>query len=839
MSGLTRRGLLCLFIIVAHVVVASAQTGSLKGTISDAESGQPVAMVKVILPSLKRQTLTNRNGAFEIKNIAPGTYAVTVSGVTIVDSTISNVRITSGTATTLDIQAQSRFHSASAVYVYGASKKQEKITETPAAVTTISDVEVQRAARGNQLAKALEGLTGVDIVQNGATDFNVNTRGFNNSTNRRLLVLVDGRDVALQQISATEWNSFATPLSDISRIELVRGPAAALYGANAFNGVLNITTLSPKESQGTTVNLLAGDYKTFRGDARHAGTMGDLSYKITLGHSQSLNLAINRTDSASLVNEYPALWPIAREQNRLSAEDRETFATYGTLRFDYDLNSTQSVIAEFGYSQFGNEVMLAGAGRIHVPQTAKPFARLAFHDTKLHAQATYNARNTIDTMRILAAPPGTIILDESYDVNLDAQYNDSISSQLTYVVGGQYQHMSIGSRGTVFIKDPITADIGGVYGQLEYKPSRSLAFVASARVDEANIFPLQFSPRAAVVVYPAHDQQVRLAFGRSFQRPNFSELFRRYNFRPAFTAQGAPVNFRAVQQRINDTLSALTGQPQNVDLSLFDPTITAPGDIRAIQPIAVGIGNPDLRVEENYGLDLGYKGVIGDRLFVTVDVYYNRLQNFISGFLPGVNPNYRTWSSASVLPGDVSQYSGLVDSIVYNALHPMDRARFTTLDGRPAFVVSNTNIGIVDQYGVEISAEYSLTQYLRVNANYSYYAFDLVDATTPNPFLATGEQLLLPNTSPHRVNLGATYAVPGVFDVAAQFRYVEGFAWLAGDFKGFVPSYALLNVNAGYHVTQELKLGLVVTNLLDRRHYQIFGGSIIPRLTYLSASYTF
>jgi hypothetical protein len=124
MSGLTRMGFLCLFIIVTHVVVASAQTGSLRGIISDAESGQPLAMVKVILPSLKRQTLTNRNGAFEIKNIAPGTYAVTVSGVTIVDSTISNVRITSGTATALDIQAQSRFHSASAVYVYGASKKQ-------------------------------------------------------------------------------------------------------------------------------------------------------------------------------------------------------------------------------------------------------------------------------------------------------------------------------------------------------------------------------------------------------------------------------------------------------------------------------------------------------------------------------------------------------------------------------------------------------------------------------------------------------------------------------------------------------------------------------------------
>ena len=108
-----------------------------------------------------------------------------------------------------------------------------------------------------------------------------------------------------------------------------------------------------------------------------------------------------------------------------------------------------------------------------------------------------------------------------------------------------------------------------------------------------------------------------------------------------------------------------------------------------------------------------------------------------------------------------------------------------------------------------------------------------------NPFLATGSALLSPNTSPHRVNIGASYAVPLSWDASVSMRYVEGFAWLAGDFQGFVPSYAVVNVNAGVHLMDELHVGIAINNVLDRRHYEVYGGSNIPRLTYVSAAYSF
>lgn len=828
--------------------------GTITGVVRSAEDKTVIRGVRVRLDNSTRVTYTDKKGSYTFVKVSEGTHTLSFHAAGFSDTTLTVVQLSD--ITTIDASLPVSLNTFDAVVVYGAFKRDEKITETPAAVTAMSEEDIKRTARGNQLGRALEGMTGVDVVQNGATDFNVNTRGFNNSTNRRLLVLVDGRDVGLQQIGATEWNSFATPLDEFSSIELVRGPAAALYGANAFNGVLNMRTRSPRESEGTKVSILAGDYKTLRGDARHAGVLGDFAYKVSLGHSQSLNLAKNRFtasipgDSASMANasaadmaalesEYPSLWPIAREQDSLRPDDRNTFSTYGTIRADYNLSDDQILLGEFGYAEFGNEVMLAGAGRIHVPQTAKPFARLAYHQEHVHVQTSFNMRKTIDTMRILAAPKGTIILDDSYDVNLDGQYSNDIGTEWKYNVGGQIQYLSIGSKGTVFPNDPITARLGGVYAQFEYKPLTELAIVASGRYDLSTFHTSQFSPRVAIVYTPVSGQQFRISGGRSFQRPNFSELYRRYGFRPAFSAQGRPVNFRPVQQRINDTLTALTGAAQSVDLMLFDPGATNEFDPRGIQPAALGIGNENLKVESNLGLELGYKGVIASKVFLTVDVYYNKLADFISGFLPGVNPNFVPWSSKTTLSANLQQYAGLIDSIVYAQLSPNDQPRFTTLDGRPTFVVSNTNIGEVEQYGVEIGAEFLVTDELRVNANYTYYGFRLVEATTPNPMLATGDRLLQPNTSPHRMNIGATYAEGDIWDVSAMFRYVEGFPWLAGDFRGFVPAYALLNISAGIQVVEGLRLGVAVNNVLDRRHYEIYGGSIIPRLTYVSASYTF
>ena len=110
---------------------------------------------------------------------------------------------------------------------------------------------LQSVSITGQAPVALQSVPGVDVVQSGVNDFNVNARGFNSSLNRRVLVLQDGRDLAIAFLGSQEWNGLTQPLEDLGKVEMVRGPGSALYGANAFSGVVNITTPTAREVIGT------------------------------------------------------------------------------------------------------------------------------------------------------------------------------------------------------------------------------------------------------------------------------------------------------------------------------------------------------------------------------------------------------------------------------------------------------------------------------------------------------------------------------------------------------------------------------------------------------------
>ena len=128
------------------------------------------------------------------------------------------------------------------IVVEGASRGPERIVEAPAAISVVPQEVLQNMSITGQAPLALQSVPGADVVQSGVNDFNVNARGFNSSLNRRVLVLQDGRDLAIAFLGSQEWNGMTQPLEDLGSLEMVRGPGSALYGANAFSGVVNITT---------------------------------------------------------------------------------------------------------------------------------------------------------------------------------------------------------------------------------------------------------------------------------------------------------------------------------------------------------------------------------------------------------------------------------------------------------------------------------------------------------------------------------------------------------------------------------------------------------------------
>src|SRR6185312_2433500 len=129
----------------------------------------------------------------------------------------------------------------------------------------------------------LRRLAGVDIMETTGAQTEVSMRGFNQRLSNKVLVLVDGRSVYIDLLGATLWADLPVSVEDIERIEVVRGPGSALYGADAFNGVINIITKAPGEG-GSGFNVGYGTHNETHGTAYASGRAGDLAYRLSGGY---------------------------------------------------------------------------------------------------------------------------------------------------------------------------------------------------------------------------------------------------------------------------------------------------------------------------------------------------------------------------------------------------------------------------------------------------------------------------------------------------------------------------------------------------------------------------
>ena len=117
-------------------------------------------------------------------------------------------------------------------------------------------------------------VPGVQVAQINSSNWAVSIRGFNDQFSNKLLVLIDGRSIYQRAFSGVFWDAEDMVLDDIDRIEVIRGPGGAVWGANAVNGVINIVTKSAKDTQGTLVRVGAGTFDRAQATARYGGSVG-------------------------------------------------------------------------------------------------------------------------------------------------------------------------------------------------------------------------------------------------------------------------------------------------------------------------------------------------------------------------------------------------------------------------------------------------------------------------------------------------------------------------------------------------------------------------------------
>src|ERR1700735_4114405 len=156
------------------------------------------------------------------------------------------------------------------VQITSVSKKEQKLSQVAAAVFVISQEDIRRSG-ATKIPDLLRMVPGLDVAQINANTWAVSARGFNLQFANKLLVLIDGRAVYTPLFGGVNWDTLDVPLEDIDRIEVIRGPGGAVWGANAVNGVINIITKKAAGTRGALVVAGGGNTDQEFGTAQYGG----------------------------------------------------------------------------------------------------------------------------------------------------------------------------------------------------------------------------------------------------------------------------------------------------------------------------------------------------------------------------------------------------------------------------------------------------------------------------------------------------------------------------------------------------------------------------------------
>ena len=257
-----------------------AQSGSIKGTVTDLDNGDPLIGANIIIDGTTMGAATDMEGEYRISSVPAGEHLlkITYIGYEVKEQAIT---VNADEELIVDVSLASETIQMQ-TYVVTASRKRERVEDAPAAISVITEKDIRRESNTN-LGDYMKAVKGVEFTQSGIDSYNLSARGFNTSFSSRLLTLTDGRMANVPSLRLIAYNVIPVSFEDVKQIEVVLGPSSALYGPNAYTGVLNIITSSPLDGNATSVNIQGGLLSQTNSDPmqkftmRHASTFENLN----------------------------------------------------------------------------------------------------------------------------------------------------------------------------------------------------------------------------------------------------------------------------------------------------------------------------------------------------------------------------------------------------------------------------------------------------------------------------------------------------------------------------------------------------------------------------------
>lgn len=407
------------------------------------------------------------------------------------------------------------------VEVSSVSKKTQQLADVAAAVFVINEQDIRRSG-ARSLPEALRLAPGVDAARISGDRWAVSIRGFNGQFANKLLVMIDGRSVYSPAFSGVFWESINLPLSEVERIEVIRGPGAAVWGANAVNGVINVITKHAGDTQGGQVEVVAGTREYRSGMARYGGQMdADTDYRFYVtGSSRDPHKDQSGADASDDAHAYRAGirldrrgagdWTWIAETYRAVSDDIGTFASFtaGPPSFTF---TQPAGIKEDGFDILGKGVYRLDGG-----------SELQFQGSWSYNDATITGMGR----------------DKRHVLDLDAQHhlakqgNHDLIWGLGLRVTQDEMEGGVLSNGDITTRLTPTEDtlaIYSLYGQDEIRLADGLSLTLGARIEHHDYTGLEIQPNARVLWKIAPEQSVWASASRAVRTPSRGERSFTYN----------------------------------------------------------------------------------------------------------------------------------------------------------------------------------------------------------------------------------------------------------------------------------------------------------------------
>lgn len=774
-------------ILFGVLCAVAADFGRIDGKVIGTDQS-PVGGVNVSLmreQSLAAAAVSDEEGRFHFERVAPGNYEVRFQlgqGSAVEPS----VQVVAGETTPLVKAILFNVGQIETVTVYSASRQVERLIDAPAAVSSVSDTDVGMYAASGLIPNAIAALPGVMTAQAGLFDYDMNVRGFDILLNRRLQTLVDGRDPSIMFLSSQDWAALSVMTDDLEPVEMLRGPSGAFYGANSFNGVINMRTKDPRDSLGGTLRFSYGQPATYKAETRWARNLGKGYYlKLTGGFNRADSFAVSR----NIAVEYPG---VPKEAVPLPTHTAEIFA--GSARLDKYLAAGRVLTFEGGVASMSGLLLLTSTGRT-TADGLRTWGRFHLEDRNWDVLAYSNTRGSNNALGL--ASDSHLWEHEATGAG-EARYRWSWRGT-RFAAGSDYAIEHVNTAGPdgvqTLLSKPVLTNKGAFFGQLDRKLTESISLELGARFDASTLHPPQFSSRAAAVWALTPHHLLRATYNQGFEVASHVELFIDH-------VAGQPINLSAIQNALAPLLGGTSLGLASVPL--------------------IALGNQNLKVENIQTGEFGYKAILGRRGFFSADYYHNWMKNFISDFFGGANPAIPPYEAPASLPPGVQ---AIVESVLNNAVPGLSNLP----GGAPYLALSLTNTGRVQSQGAEAELSSEILPHFQVGANYAYFTFHI------------GEQK--PGTQIHPNAPRNTFSTYGEYHTARftasmRYRWVDSLYWANGLLTGPVPSYGVTDFTALYEISRHYKIGAQIDNLANNVHYEVFGGDLLRRRSLGYVAYT-